>query len=133
MWQVPCSFFADLWVWVTSGALGVSLGRILGVSSMEPLCGGGGEAVCQGALSTPPLQLKTRLPKGGGSFGRIFLLFFPLRTPQPRLFLGTHPPLSVNHQLLSVTCQPPPVMHFWLFPSSRLSANCRRLTTNRHC
>ena len=28
--KIPFSFFAELWVWVTSGARGVSLGRIGG-------------------------------------------------------------------------------------------------------
>ena len=52
------------------GGPGVSLGRILGVPSMEPFLGEGGGS-SQRALSTPPFQLKARLPQrtmgeGGG-------------------------------------------------------------------
>ena len=52
-------FFADFWVWVTSKAW-VSLGRILGVPSIEPLLGGG--TLARGLYRPPPLQLKARLP-----------------------------------------------------------------------
>ena len=37
-------FFCQFSVWVTSEARGVSLGRILGVLSIEPFWGGGGLA-----------------------------------------------------------------------------------------
>ena len=40
--KIPFSFFADFWVPVTSDARGVSLGRILGVPSIEPFLGEGG-------------------------------------------------------------------------------------------
>ena len=58
--KIPFSFFADFWVRVTSEAPGVSLGRILGSRQLSPFWGRGGSS--QGALSTPPHQLKTRLP-----------------------------------------------------------------------
>ena len=38
--KIPFSFFAEFWVGVTSEASEVSLGRILGVLSIEPLLGG---------------------------------------------------------------------------------------------
>ena len=50
--KIPFSFFPDFWVWVTSEARGVSLGRILGVLSIEPFLVGGGSG--WRALSTPP-------------------------------------------------------------------------------
>ena len=58
--KIPFSFFADVWVWVTSEARGsVSVG-FYGSRQLSPFSGGGG--LSQGALSTPPPQLKARLP-----------------------------------------------------------------------
>ena len=55
--KIPFSFSADFHL----RGPGVSLGRILGGASIEPLLGGGSS---QGALSiSPPLQLKARLPQ----------------------------------------------------------------------
>ena len=53
--KIPFSFFADFRVWLTSEAPGVSLVRILGVPSIEPLIFGGWSS--HGALSTPPPPL----------------------------------------------------------------------------
>ena len=53
----PFSFFADFWVWVTSEAPGVSLSRILGVPSIEPL------GWPWGSIDPPP-PFTTRLPRG---------------------------------------------------------------------
>ena len=40
--KIPLSFSAEFWVRVTSGARGVSVGRILGGLSIEPFLGGRG-------------------------------------------------------------------------------------------
>ena len=48
--KIPFSFFSDFWVWVTSGAQGVSLGR-WGSCQLSPFWGGGSD---RRALSTPP-------------------------------------------------------------------------------
>ena len=52
--KIPFSFFADFWIWITSGAQGsVSVGFW---GSRQALFGGGGGS-SQGALSTPPSPL----------------------------------------------------------------------------
>ena len=61
--KIPFSFFVDFWVWVTSEAPEVSLGRILGVLSIEPLLGGGGPAT---GLYQPPPPIES--PSAPGFF-----------------------------------------------------------------
>ena len=51
--KIPFSFFAEFRVRVTSGAPGVSLGRILGGPSIEPFLGGG--RLARGLYRAPPL------------------------------------------------------------------------------
>ena len=51
--KIPFSFFPDFWVWVTSKARGVRLGRILGVLSIEPFLGEGGVRP-EGSIDPPP-------------------------------------------------------------------------------
>ena len=57
--KIPCSFFADFWVWVTSEARGsVSVG-FWGSCQLSPFWGGGSS---QGAVSTPtphPLSIES--------------------------------------------------------------------------
>ena len=51
--KIPCSFFADFWVWVTSEARGsVSVG-FWGSHQLSPF-GGGGGGLARGAASPPP-------------------------------------------------------------------------------
>ena len=60
--KIPFSFFADFWIWVTSEARESSLGRILGVPSIEPFFGGG--SLARGLYRTPPPHhLKAWLPQ----------------------------------------------------------------------
>ena len=60
--KMPFSFFPDFWVWVTSKAWGLRLGRILGVLSIEPFLGEVGVRP-EGSLDTPPPpETKTRPP-----------------------------------------------------------------------
>ena len=47
--KIPFSFFSDFWVWVRGP--GVSLGRILGVLSIEPFLEGGPP---EGSIDPPP-------------------------------------------------------------------------------
>ena len=58
--KIRFSILADFWVWVTSEARGsVSVG----FSGSRQLGGGGGSS--QGAQSTPPPEVKARLPQSG--------------------------------------------------------------------
>ena len=58
--KIPFSFFANVWVWVTSEARGsVSVG-FLGSRHLSPFWGRGGSS--QGALSTPPPHLEAGCP-----------------------------------------------------------------------
>ena len=69
--KIPFSFFflSDFWVWVTSEAR-VSLGRILGVLSIEPFWGGGsGRRLYQ---PPPPPDTKTRPPKSFSANSAVF-------------------------------------------------------------
>ena len=59
--NIGFSFFAEFWVWVTSGARGsISVG-FWEACQLSPFEGGS----CQGAVSTPPppRELKTRPPQ----------------------------------------------------------------------
>ena len=59
--KIPFSFFADFWVWVTSGGWGsVSVG-FSGSRQLSPFFWGGGGA-SQWGLSNPRPQLKARPP-----------------------------------------------------------------------
>ena len=71
--RFPFSFFAEVWVRVTSEAPGASLVRILWVPSIEPFLGEGG--VPAGGLyrpppppgsESPPAPAKALEPLGGG-------------------------------------------------------------------
>ena len=65
--KIPFSFFADFLGLGHLRGPGVSLGRILGVLSIEPLFGGGGPA--GGLYRPPPPQTKTQRPYPPGVGG----------------------------------------------------------------